>query len=117
MKRIFDKHKGGIIVPIKDKPNVTRPNKLAAGMSKTHDRQTHKRGWKSREPKPDVLRLLVYGTTAQSLGMMFKMTRGPCPCCGSRAAGKFRLTDQGRARLWALTEKRAKRVQPRSPER
>lgn len=102
---------------------ANRPNKTAAGMMKTHDRQK-KQGRPEKRVSPSnpfypfrdakeqaVNSLLVQGTTDKlGRGMwLYKTNRnGPiCPCCG-QASTKWRLNDKGRAKLRRLKKQKSK---------
>lgn len=75
--------------------SVRRANKLARGMSETVAR--HKAGYKLSD---DARKLSVFGTL-DGLARVFDFTtkRLPCPCCGSKNAGKLILNDSGRRKL------------------
>lgn len=108
----FDSKLRDYRVPQPLTPAVGRKTRLAAGMSYTYGRNksSRLRACFRREDKPDVLSLVVYGTTAKGFGFGFKTERAPCPCCGSKTAGKLRLNDSGRLRLRALRRKKEERA-------
>jgi hypothetical protein len=94
-------------VPRGDLPAVTRPTKFAAGLAMTSDRSQHKHALFS-----DALRLSVRGTLDPlSVGNMFLVTRKACPCCGSKQAGKFALSERGHLVLRAARRRRARRLE------
>lgn len=104
---------GQWLVPLRDAPAVRRPSRLAAGMSYTLNRtgtQTGEllarrsmcRGTDTAPRstrKPDVLQLIVRGTTDCLRGFTFDVEKMACPCCGAKQGGRLRLTSRGRLRL------------------
>ena len=121
--RPCDRFAGLWIVPLRDAPAVRRPNRLAAGMSYTLNRTGTQTGEmlalrsmnRSADVaprstvKPDVLQLVVRGTTDTLRNLSAYTKRAPCPCCGSRQGGGLRLTDIGRARLASARRRAASR--------
>lgn len=73
---------------------AVRPHRNAAGMQYTASR--------GGGPLHDEPRALAVFGTLDPLRRRSNLTeRAPCPCCGSKAAGKLRLTEAGRLRLRA----------------
>lgn len=78
---------------------VQRPSRFAAGLAYTRALQGNRGG-------DEITTLSVRGTL-DKIGVRhwFHFERAPCPCCGSKAAGKLRLNLNGRARLKVLRRK------------
>lgn len=101
---------GGYLVPAQPIA-VDRPNRTAAGMSKTLERKKRRRQRLGPSKlSDDALALVVRGTT-DKLGAqhMFRITRKTCDCCGSKT-GKLMLTDRGRDRLARLRRLKMKEI-------
>ena len=78
---------------------LPRPNRTAAGMTATANRGA---GHHFNTMDKDRLALTVRGTLdALAFGMMFRVERSVCPCCGAKS-GKLRLNTFGRSRLRRL---------------
>jgi hypothetical protein len=93
-------------------PAVTRPSKLAAGMSFTLSRTKSFYPWTGRNPNVmgAALFLIVRGTTDIVSNSLPRTVKAECPCCGSKT-GKLRLSKHGqhlldRARKRATARKR-----------
>lgn len=82
---------------------VSRPSKLAAGMSATSARSKHydrpeRKKWLGRN---DASALSVHGTLDSLAGMInwnIARSERKCPCCGQRVKAVV-LSDRGRSRL------------------
>jgi hypothetical protein len=101
---------GGYLVPAKPLA-VDRPNRTAAGMSKTLERKKRRRQRLGPSKlSDDALALVVRGTT-DKLGAahVFRFTRKTCECCGSKT-GKLMLNDRGRERLARMRRRKLKEI-------
>jgi hypothetical protein len=73
------------------------PNKLARGMSETIYRSGHE-----LLSEAATLSLVVNGSTDALRGVRYLVQRIPCPCCGAKQNGKYKLNDYGRRKLKRL---------------
>lgn len=88
-------------IPLRGAPAVIRPNRTAAGMTATENRS----GRTGNVKRPEVLQLLVRGTTDTMRGMLFRRVPKTCECCGHKT-GKLALNESGQLRLRALRRRR-----------
>ncbi len=80
-----------------------RPNRLAAGVSATLDRQRAYGTWRGRYSSDATLSLAVYGTCDPLARKAFPaIAKGKCPCCNGSGRVGYVMTDKGKARLARL---------------
>jgi hypothetical protein len=96
---------GQLRVSLKDRPSVIRANRQAAGLQAC----TGASKQQIRMDRPDVLRLVVYGTLDE-LGRQwwFKSSPARCPCCGATTHKRI-ISECGRARLAQLRKQKEAR--------
>jgi len=85
-----------------------RPNRVAAGMTFTLERQRASgtfRGYKG----PETARLAVHGTLDRLATSFPAIGKARCPCCNGTGRAGYELSDAGRRRLQRLRRERATR--------